>query len=94
MRVIITGAGGFVGQTLAKKLLETPEIELILADVQEPPNPASSSQVECVKADLTKPEACQALIDKSPDVVYILHGIMSSGAEANLELGPNEVIDG
>jgi nucleoside-diphosphate-sugar epimerase len=87
MRVLITGAGGFVGQTLARKLLEASDVELILADVQAPSNPASSERVTCVGADLTDPAACQDLIARSPDAVYILHGIMSSGAEANLELG-------
>ena len=88
MKIIITGAGGFVGQTLAKKLVEvSPETELILADVQAPPNPTSSTKVECIGADLTKDETRKALIDRSPDAVYILHGIMSSGSEANLELG-------
>ncbi|KAF2245506.1 NAD-dependent epimerase/dehydratase-like protein [Trematosphaeria pertusa] len=88
MRVVITGAGGFVGQTLAKKLIEiSPDAELVLADVHAPPNPTESGKVNCVGADLTDPAACRALIDCSPDAVYILHGIMSSGSEANLELG-------
>ncbi|KAF2650834.1 NAD-dependent epimerase/dehydratase-like protein [Lophiostoma macrostomum CBS 122681] len=88
MTIVITGAGGFVGQTLAKKLLEASANErLILADVHEPPNPTNSGNVKCVAADLTNPESCQSLIDSSPDAVYILHGIMSSGSEANLELG-------
>lgn len=88
MKIIITGAGGFVGQTLAKKLIEvSPEAELILADVQAPPNPTNSATVECIGADLTKAETRNTLIDRSPDAVYILHGIMSSGAEANLEFG-------
>ncbi|ORY18931.1 NAD-dependent epimerase/dehydratase-like protein [Clohesyomyces aquaticus] len=89
MKIVITGASGFVGQTLAKKLLETsPNVRLILVDVQQPPNPEpKTSNVECVAADLTDSSASQSLIDSSPDAVYILHGIMSSGSEANLELG-------
>ena len=88
MKVIITGAGGFVGQTLAKKLVEvSPDAELVLADVQAPPNPTSSSKVECIGADLTKSHVREELIERGPDAIYILHGIMSSGSEANLELG-------
>ncbi|PVI01870.1 NAD(P)-binding protein [Periconia macrospinosa] len=87
MRILITGAGGFVGQILAKKLAENPTIELILADVHKPPNPTPSNKVECISADLTDSKSRRDLLDKSPHVVYILHGIMSSGAEANLELG-------
>ena len=79
MTIVITGAGGFVGQTLAKKLIETSaEEHLILADIQQPPNPTSSSNVKYIAADLTDPASCQSLIDNQPDVVYILHGIMSS----------------
>jgi nucleoside-diphosphate-sugar epimerase len=88
MKVLITGAGGFVGQILATKLLESnTATELILADVKAPPNPTSSQNVQCTASDLTSLSACQDLIATSPDAVYILHGIMSSGSEANLELG-------
>lgn len=88
MKIVITGAGGFVGQVLAKKLIETDSSHsLILADVKEPSNPTTSSNVQCVAADLTDVSACETLISQSPDAVYILHGIMSSGSEANLEFG-------
>ena len=90
MKVIITGAGGFVGQTLAKKLVETfPDINLVLLDIQTPPNPSKSEHatISCKAADLTDPKICQNVAEMAPDVLYILHGIMSSGSEANLELG-------
>jgi nucleoside-diphosphate-sugar epimerase len=88
MKVLITGAGGFVGQILAKRLIETNTADaLILADVNPPPNPTSSQSVQCTAADLTSLSACEDLIAQEPDAVYILHGIMSSGSEANLELG-------
>ena len=88
MKVLITGAGGFVGQILAMKLIETDSTtSLILVDVKQPPNPTSSQNVQTIAADLTDLSASEALIAQAPDVVYILHGIMSSGSEANLELG-------
>lgn len=88
MKVLITGAGGFVGQILAKRLVESNTADaLILADVNPPPNPTSSQNVQCTAADLTSLSACEDLIAQQPDAVYILHGIMSSGSEANLELG-------
>lgn len=88
MKVLITGAGGFVGQILAKKLIETDaDTQLILVDVKEPPNPTSSKNVQTIAADLTDLSASEDLIAQAPDAVYILHGIMSSGSEANLELG-------
>ena len=92
--IIITGAGGFVGQALASALLEDTSIsisKLILTDILEPPNPrteiASHTEILCVKADLTSPSTCAALFAPSIDCVYMLHGIMSGQAESNLELG-------
>ena len=89
MKILITGAGGFVGQILARELLSSnTATSLILADVNTPPNPTpSSGAVQCLAADLTSASACESLISQAPDAVYILHGIMSSGSEANLELG-------
>ncbi|PGH12065.1 hypothetical protein AJ80_06884 [Polytolypa hystricis UAMH7299] len=96
MSILITGAGGFVGQELAAALLKTtpPETELTLTDViSAPPIPASAqehaSRVTSVQADLTSPSVVDNLISASYryDVVYLLHGIMSSGSEANFDLG-------
>ena len=93
--ILITGAGGFVGQTLALKLLSVyPTANLILADIAEPKNPQpGSSRVKCVTSDLMDVSACSKLLESCPDAVFILHGIMSSGAEANLELGLNVNFD-
>ncbi|EUC35024.1 hypothetical protein COCCADRAFT_35369 [Bipolaris zeicola 26-R-13] len=89
MKILITGASGFVGQILAHHLLATnTATHLILADLHEPPSPNPSSQnITCTAADLTSPSACTSLIAQNPDAAYILHGIMSSGSEANLDLG-------
>lgn len=91
--IVITGAGGFVGQTLASALLSTyNDAQLHLVDLKEPPTPkgADTSRITCHGADLSKSDAIASLfssLSSPPSVVYILHGIMSSGSEANLELG-------
>ena len=89
--ILITGAAGFVGQTLAKHLLNTypSDLSLILVDITTPPSPpASNTNIKTISADLTDPSTASSLISTySPTAVYVLHGIMSSGAEANLELG-------
>ncbi|KAF1994032.1 NAD(P)-binding protein [Amniculicola lignicola CBS 123094] len=93
MSVLITGASGFVGQTLARALLSLPSPPaLILADLHTPPNPLALdsgiyADVQCIAADLTDPATCVSLLSRKPAAVYILHGIMSSGSEADLELG-------
>ena len=95
-RVIITGAAGFVGQALAAALLKEPDItHLTLTDVVEPPRPqirqgadnASNVEVRCIAADLTDTATISKIFEPNLTIVYLLHGIMSGQAEADLELG-------
>lgn len=95
--ILITGAGGYVGQELAAELLRTTSCDttVTIVDVQMPPVPASlseekvSSRLKSVAADLTSPKVVDELIDASApyESVFLLHGIMSSGSEANFDLG-------
>ncbi|KAJ5682626.1 hypothetical protein N7462_005791 [Penicillium macrosclerotiorum] len=95
MSILITGAGGYVGQELAAGLLaKTPaSITVTITDVVEPRVPDSAKQhagrLTCIRADLTSTNEVDELIsaDRPYETVYILHGIMSSGSEANFELG-------
>ncbi|OJD18223.1 hypothetical protein AJ78_01723 [Emergomyces pasteurianus Ep9510] len=100
--ILITGASGFIGQELTASLLNItpPDTTLTITDVTSaPPIPASArghaSRITSIQADLTSHSAVDSLIDPSSspprlyDVVYILHGIMSSGSEANFDLGMN-----
>lgn len=86
--ILITGAGGFLGQELSNALLSSnSDIHLTLADVFELPNPDASRTV-AVKADLTTPAAVDSLLSSQKwSACYLLHGVMSGGAEADLELG-------
>ena len=94
---LITGAGGFVGQALAAALINEDSISTcILADIQEPPRPKLKStnvSVKCLSADLTSPEAIEAVFKPEITCIYLLHGIMSSQAEGDLELGLRVNID-
>ncbi|ROT38221.1 putative nucleoside-diphosphate-sugar epimerase [Sodiomyces alkalinus F11] len=90
MKVLITGAAGFVGQLLARTLLNDDEgkYDLILTDIIEPPIPSDAkfaSQAKAIKADLLTDSA--KVVAKDLDAVFIFHGIMSSGSEADFELG-------
>jgi nucleoside-diphosphate-sugar epimerase len=90
MRVLITGAAGFIGQLVAKKLLDDGNNvhSLILTDIIEPPIPSnarSPGQAKAIKADLCTQSS--TVVTKDIEAVYVFHGIMSSGAEADFDLG-------
>jgi nucleoside-diphosphate-sugar epimerase len=94
MHILITGAAGFIGQLLAKELLNDPAHTLVLTDINEPPIPAGvkyPQNARTVTADLLK--AADTVVDKSLDAVYAFHGIMSSGSEANFDLGMTVNVD-
>lgn len=90
MRILITGAAGFVGQFLARKLLddESGAHDIILTDVIEPPIPRGvkwPGRAKTIVADLCVDS--EKVVETTLDAVYVFHGIMSSGSEANFELG-------
>ncbi|KAI5206145.1 NAD(P)-binding protein [Aureobasidium subglaciale] len=88
MKIAITGAGGFVGQLLAEHLLLANH-EVLLIDIFEPPVPSKASSksasATCIKADLYSDSA--SVIPASLDAIFIFHGIMSAGSEADFDLG-------
>ncbi|OJD34424.1 nucleoside-diphosphate-sugar epimerase [Diplodia corticola] len=90
--ILITGASGFVGQELAAALLDSsPDVHLTLTDVAAPKTPAGAtdpSRITSTQTDLTDPAAARSLLDTQKwTAIYTLHGIMSSGAEADFALG-------
>lgn len=97
--ILITGAGGFIGQTLASALLDDQSIaKIALTDVSTPKTPANASSnsslhIESFAADLTSPQTCEQIIRPELTHIYLLHGIMSGQAEADLELGLRVNID-
>ena len=94
MHILITGGAGFIGQILAKELLNDPSHKITLTDIIEPPIPKGTKypqNAKSIKADLL--EGADNLVDKSLDAVYAFHGIMSSGAEENFDLGMSVNID-
>ncbi|KAL8918515.1 MAG: hypothetical protein Q9208_007322 [Pyrenodesmia sp. 3 TL-2023] len=95
MNVLITGGGGFIGQALATSLVaENKASSITLTDVVEPYAPGpSKGTVQRIKADLTLQDACDSLLTKDLTHVFVLHGIMSGAAEANLELGIRVNVD-
>lgn len=105
MRVVITGAAGFLGQKLVARLCEHGRLpgpdgeasvsELALFDVSEPPAPADAPfAVHCQGGDIADPAALDALLAGGADVVYHLAAVVSSAAEADFELGIRVNLEG
>lgn len=90
MHILITGAGGFIGQLIAAELLNDSQHIVTLAGKSKPPIPANvkyPQNARAVTADLCDESCLPSIVTKDLHAVYILHGIMSSGSEANFELG-------
>ncbi|PVI02308.1 nucleoside-diphosphate-sugar epimerase [Periconia macrospinosa] len=90
MKILITGAAGFVGQLVAEKLLsdEKANHTLILTDIITPPIPSKAPNPQnatAIRADLSTES--HLVVTPDIDAVYVFHGIMSSGAEADFDTG-------
>lgn len=88
MHILITGAAGFLGQRLARRLLTNPALEQItLSDLVPPPVPDGDARVTSVAADLTHPQASTEVVAENTAAVYHLAAVVSGQAEANFDLG-------
>ncbi|XP_053614333.1 D-erythronate dehydrogenase-like [Plodia interpunctella] len=90
MKVVITGAAGFLGSRVADALLKLdspiPVKKLILVDAILPPK-RNDPRVNVVAVDLTSPEAALNLVEPDCDVFFHLAAIVSGHAEADFNLG-------
>lgn len=88
--VIITGAGGMIGPMLAKRLLND-GYNVVLTDLVQPKVPegvAHPENAKCLKGDICDQGFVQELIAAAQPLhaIFIFHGIMSAGSEANFDL--------
>lgn len=100
MRIAITGAAGFLGQKLIHALLTGPEpvTALRLFDVVKPEIDTSldcsNVAVSSMVGDISHASDINALLGDGVDVIFHLAAVVSSAAEADLDLGLRVNLDG
>lgn len=97
MRIVVTGAGGFLGQRLIRALLQTGNltdnagklqpIEQIRAFDVAPVPAIGDSRVRNLRGDLTSKRDLEDIIDGNTSSVFHLAAVVSGQAEQDFDLG-------
>jgi len=95
MKILITGGAGFLGQRLARRLLDRGELngkpisELVLLDVARPADARllADSRVRAETGDISDRAVLERHVDASTEAIFHLAAIVSGQAEADFDLG-------
>lgn len=93
MKTVIIGAQGFVGQRLAKRLLDNDQCDrLVLIDRATPSQTDGDPRLETVAGDFADPDLFDAHI-AGASTVYLLASILGGAAETNYALARHVNVD-
>ena len=84
MRILVTGAAGYIGSALARSLAGQPRVEVVTTDQSAP---------AAVLGNIAYPQFARSLITPEVDAVFHLASLVSGGAEQNFELGTKVNLD-
>lgn len=96
--IIITGAGGLIGPLLATRLLNDPTYKVVLTDLVDPVIPNGVSHPENatrLRGDISSAAFVQTLLAAAQPLhaIFVFHGIMSAGSEADFDLSLRVNVD-
>ena len=89
-KVLITGGGGFLGRRLAQEIDWAEEI--VLADITLPDE--SSEEFRHISADVSNPSDIDRIVTSDLTDIFHFGAVVSSGAEADFDLGMRVNLDG
>jgi D-erythronate 2-dehydrogenase len=95
MNVLITGGAGFLGQRLAKRLLERGQLdgqsidEIVLLDVARPQDETllNDPRIKAETGDIAERAVLERHIDTNTHAIFHLAAIVSGQAESGFDLG-------
>lgn len=89
MRILVTGANGYIGRNFFANWHSEESVEWVLCDLKMKQNLVSTSPISFVEGDLADSLFCQSLIEEyAPDVIVHLAGIPSlqESKQSNVEV--------